>query len=338
MRVIESRNVNSNYLAGMDLLQREGERSKSRVGEVLVMDTPVVTVTHRPMERVLFCRQRNANPFFHFFESLWMLAGRRDVTWLDRFVGDFSKRFGEETGYGWGAYGFRWRHHFQFDQLDRVVEKLRADHLDRRVVISMWDPQSDLDLAGIPEGAPPPKDLPCNTHIYLRIRGVHHEEEIVPTLDLTVCVRSNDIIWGAYGANAVHFSFLQEYLAGRIGVAVGRMYQVSNNWHGYTDVMHKMGIPDAWDPYSEGVVVPAPIGDRWDDWDADCEMFLSAPAGDMVYKNSWFNRVARPMYIAHANAKSKDWNAARYAARAVQADDWSLAAVQWIERKMNNAQ
>jgi thymidylate synthase len=54
-------------------------------------------------------------------------------------------------------------------------------------------------------------------------------------LDLTVLCRSNDVVWGAYGANAVHFSVLQEYLAGRIGVDVGVMYQFSNNYHGYVD-------------------------------------------------------------------------------------------------------
>ena len=40
-------------------------------------------------------------------------------------------------------------------------------------------------------------------------------------LQMTVHCRSNDIIWGTYGANAVHFSILQEYVAARIGVDLG---------------------------------------------------------------------------------------------------------------------
>jgi hypothetical protein len=62
----------------------------------------------------------------------------------------------------------------------------------------------------------------------------------VPVLDLTVCCRSNDAIWGAHGANAVHFSVLQEYLAARIGVGVGTMYQWSNNYHAYESELENL--------------------------------------------------------------------------------------------------
>jgi hypothetical protein len=47
----------------------------SRAGDVLVAPHPVMSVTSIPTERVLFDPARDANPFFHLFESLWMLAG-----------------------------------------------------------------------------------------------------------------------------------------------------------------------------------------------------------------------------------------------------------------------
>src|SRR5271154_5758040 len=44
-----------------------------------------ITEYEKPDERVLFSQTRDANPFFHFFESLWILAGREDVEFLAQF-------------------------------------------------------------------------------------------------------------------------------------------------------------------------------------------------------------------------------------------------------------
>jgi hypothetical protein len=94
---------------------------------------------------------------------------------------------------------------------------LRKRPDSRRVVLQMWDPVNDLDS--------PSKDIPCNTNIYFKIRGGE--------LQMTVCNRSNDMIWGAYGANAVHMSVLQEYIAAALGVYIGPYYQVSDSFHVY---------------------------------------------------------------------------------------------------------
>ncbi len=68
----------------------------------------------------------------------------------------------------------------------------------------------------------------CNTHIYFDLRG--------GALNMTVCCRSNDLLWGAYGANAVHFSVLQEVIAWELAVSVGVYRQMSNNFHIYTEL------------------------------------------------------------------------------------------------------
>src|SRR5688572_28116409 len=219
MKVLEVRNVHHALQVGMPLLADEGIRGTSRNGPVIAVPYPVTTIYHSPLERVLFWPQRDANPFFHLYESLWMLGGRNDLAPLTRYVKTFAQ-FSDDGETLWGAYGFRWRKWFGVDQLEEVIQRLRKDPNDRRAVIGMWDPKMDLTRAG--------KDLPCNMMISVQVvRG---------RLDITVFCRSNDIIWGAYGANAVHFSFLQEYLAVRIGVPVGIYYQVSVNWHAYPQV------------------------------------------------------------------------------------------------------
>jgi hypothetical protein len=343
MIVIHARNVGEAYWHGMRLLREKGERQTSRAGDVLVSPVPVTTVYRCPTERVLRDPQRDANPFFHLAEALWMLAGREDAAYLNHYVRNFGERFAEEPDMQFihGAYGYRWRVAFGVDQLDEVVHKLRDNPADRQAVIAMWDPRYSHyeDLTGNH------RDRPCNTHIYLRVRD--------GALDLTVCCRSNDIVWGAYGANAVHFSVLQEYLAGRIGVGVGVMYQISNNWHGYTDVLDKlwpvsMGTESHIDDYSDAIVCPMPMGTQWDLWDQDLATFMHwhdeilwqedaeaswLAASTAAYHNSWFDSVAAPMARANWCWRQGQTDRALMCAEAVWASDWQRAAAEWLSRR-----
>lgn len=105
-----------------------------------------------------------------------------------------------------------------------IAEALKRNPEDRRQVLQMWDPVIDLGRGG--------KDLPCNLEATFQINTEGK-------LELTVFNRSNDTIWGAYGANAVHFSFLLEYMANWIGVPMGVYRQISVNYHAYVEVFEK---------------------------------------------------------------------------------------------------
>lgn len=338
-------------------MARIGEGSASRNGNVTVAPSPVTTVYDRPTERVLFDPRRDANPFFHLFESLWMLAGRNDALWLDQFVKDFSSRYAEPGGIMHGAYGHRWRGHFDVDQISAVVHRLQRDNFDRRVVISMWDPMHDLitpDDVDPETGRatwldePEPRDLPCNTHIYPRVRTWWHapdDPEMV--LDITVCCRSNDIIWGAYGANAVHFSVLQEYMAAALGVGVGKMYQVSNNWHVYDQVRDKMFA--GWEPEDrlttdyyilttgsgQSRVHPMRMVSVPHLFLRDCEYFTGREWEGYIYGNNWFHAVAVPMRRAHRAWREGDYSLAIRTARDIEASDWRHACLEWLTRRAN---
>lgn len=341
MITITGRNVNHNYDTSVGMVRKIGVAEDSRNGPVLVAPYPVMAVTYRPTERVLFCPNRDANPFFHFFECLWMMSGSSDGRWLDRFVSDFSSRFGEEDGTIHGAYGSRWRKWPQlyerdglmwqltgedsfFDQLATCVDLLRENPRDRRAVVSMWDPNMDL--------AEDMVDVPCNTHMYPRVRST----DSGAVLDLTVCCRSNDIIWGATGANAVHFSFVQEWMAAQIGVGVGRMYQLSNNWHAYENTLAKVGEPQLVDHYASGKVAPYPICQMPEEWDNDLCAFMHDPL-NVVFQNAFFSEVVRPMWIAHTFWKSGERHLALQAAETIAATDWREAARTWMQRRIDRA-
>lgn len=209
----------------------EIERSDSRYGEVLYVTNPLVVTYNNPTMKVLFNRERNANPFFHLYEALWMLAGRNDVEPLSYYSSKISA-FSDDGQTIPGAYGRRWRKLARdnqgiADQLRILMRHLRDKPESRRAVLSMWSLEEDLHRINAS------KDVPCNTEVYLslsKFKAIPNDLE----LNITVCNRSNDLVLGMLGANYVQFSLLMEYLAGCLEVRIGRYHQFTNNLHIYT--------------------------------------------------------------------------------------------------------
>lgn len=607
MHVITARNVNTALPKAINYLLESGVAEPSRNGPVLVSPTPVTTVYERPWERVLFSPLRNANPFFHFFESLWMLAGRNDL----EFPKLFNSKFGAYSDDGKtirGAYGHRWQRWFGYDQLAVIAKELRENPSSRRCVLAMWDGgetsyPTNTDIHGglgcepgdllastvdkpclggetvlqSPEGSATLQELAqmfnsgelirwpvlsfdteskkqvltwcsnvwrsgkkkiyevafddgsvvratadhrffrkmwnnrvfceevkvcelvpgmrvwassllqsnrgylyyknqldqntsfsnwralhrdyyelvygplddglvvhhrdeqklinritnleampkplhdslhrmgannpmrklspsrraekgvahseamldywrnkkekvnhvvvsvtfcgvedvydfevpenhnamlsngvythnCNTHIYFRVRQDKHHGSTTqisdpPVLDMTVCCRSNDILWGAYGANAVHMSFLQEYMAAAIGVAMGKYYQISNNFHLYTEVLSKEKamamVPDCYlsnyyEQFSNLASTPL-VSYGLDDWQRELGLFMKHP-GHCDILEPFFRYVATPMWEAWLERNNKNGAGLRYA-KMIEAADWRTACVRWLERR-----
>ena len=363
MFIVHVQNVAEALPIGVDLLLRNGVWNDSRAGRALVAPSPVVTVYEKPTDRVLLSAVRDANPFFHVAEAMWMLAGRDDSAFLDTFVRDFGARFADE-GVIHGAYGHRWRKTFHFDQLDAVVAKLRFNDQDRQCVIQMWDcvPKFDEGSSDLLGGW---KDRPCNTHIYLRVRGdrgqTDHGNGNVQdydnrVLDMTVCCRSNDIILGAYGANAVHFSFLHEYLAARIGVGVGTYYQFSNNYHMYEHEMDRLvkRIPTLGTALTAAltdtrIFPPVRLVDDPATFDTELVGVLEAHERLLLVDNTsveqklheyvdglsnkFFPTVLWPMLMTH-----RKWTTHRSAAHfwscEIKDEGWRTAVQEWMQRRV----
>jgi thymidylate synthase len=335
--------------ATIKLLERHGHREQSRAGDVLVLPAPLMTVTERPCERVLRSAIRDANPFFHMVEAIWMLAGKSDAATLNHYVRDFGERFAEverqrgeplaeNSGEIHDAYGRRWRRSFGMDQLDAMVERLIENPNDRQCVIQMWDahPEGDNDLYGSW------KTRPCNTHLYLR----YHDGR----LDMTVCCRSNDMIWGGHGANAVHFSILQEYLAARIDTRIGKLYQLSNNAHVYIDELARLNtrihpsesLSDMlMDDHYRDRVQPRGIFTEPTEADADILMFMRWHVGwhqgekdwTPEYANTWFESTLSRAVRAYHEFRSKRMDVALGFASNIGAEDWRAACVEWLSRR-----
>lgn len=324
MKVIHADHIGDAFRKGVNYLLAHGERDDSRNGAVIRAPYPVTTIYKNPRRRVLVNPVRRANPFFHLVESMWMLAGRNDVA----FVARYNKRMKEFSDDGvtfWGAYGHRWRTFFGYDQLMYVVDELRRNPRSRRCVVSMWSGGGmQPDLVRARQGG---KDVPCNTHIYF-LRRPHSN-----VLDMTVCNRSNDAIWGCYGANAVHFSILHEFVATLSGMEMGRYYQVSNDLHVYTDVYNEEKLAEM--ANTQNVFYPTnvlPLFQPLDElsaWTDDLFRFMD---GEIItdFRTRWFNELVKPMAWAWRCYKRGDLDEAKATVSDIPPDDWRVAAASWL--------
>lgn len=338
--------VNEALPRGLAYLRDAGVAENTRNGPALVAPGPVATIYADPRRRVLFNPERDANPFFHLFEALWILAGRNDVrtlAWFNSRMRDYS-----DDGFTFHApYGHRLRVRHG-DQIETVCEMLRTNPFTRQAVLQLWDAGLDLNVSS--------RDLPCNDLIFLRVaeRGRHPSGR---ALDITVCCRSNDAIWGAYGANAVQFSFVQEYIASKIGVGVGKYVQMSHNFHVYTDnpywqtwaARNKGGVFVGNCPYDlwpgDGLVHPTPLspgagGGDIDALDRDLRTMFHIADGSEDFSDfanalrlgrfeSWFvSRVVVPMVYKYANRQEPV-----LLFRPTEID-WHAAGQAWIERRL----
>jgi hypothetical protein len=301
-----------------------GKEEKSRNGPVLAAPEPVILQMWNPLQRVLFDPIRDCNPFFHVMEFIWMMAGQHDVKWIEQFNSNY-RQYAEDNGIVFGAYGFRWRFHFGQDQIITAINKLIEDPLDRRVVIGMWDPESDWM---------PAKDVPCNTHIYLRI--------VNGALDMTVCNRSNDLIWGMLGANIVHMTMLHEVIALAVGVKLGIYRIFTNNLHVYTN---RPDFQKIWNSTPQYDLYNEPENYKWKHFPIigpengaiielmnDCKSVVNWPHQTSRVKSLWMQKVGVPIHEAYLDKTRRKEHIEK-----IEADDWRLACRQWNERRITSS-
>lgn len=394
--------------------------SPSRYGDVLVIDEPVTITYTNPTERVLFNTARDANPFFHLYESLWMLAGRNEVAPLAYFNSRMPEFSDDGTTFN-AAYGYRWRNHTDWrpegkrrfkseetgeekdfypgvDQLKLIISHLRQQPWSRRVVLAMWSVEDDLLKIGLPcpacggqvtggpewewvtchgcnntGGTPASKDIACNTHAYFLVRpgkcpdcegvGLRHHTTDYPIesaelcktckgepypvyLDITVCNRSNDMVWGMLGANYVQFTMLQEYIAAHLDLAPGKYHQVTNNLHVYTATWnaeawlayYQSGV---WDWYSSpkrevDFKDELPLVENSAIFDRELPEFVRRHSRDAVgneYKSPFLEHVAQPAFIAWHYHKRREYDNAFQTLAGVQALDWRTAMDAWLRKR-----
>lgn len=295
-------------------MRAAAKEETTRNGRALTLPNPYLLTITNPTHRVISCPIRDANPFFHVMEVVWMFAGQRNVNWLRQFNSRIDTY--ADDGVMHGAYGYRWFIQWG-NQIQHVIQTLRRDPTSRQCVITMWDPLTDNM---------PWKDIPCNTHIYFRA----HDNE----LDMTVCNRSNDLVWGMFGANVVHMTYLHEYIAIASGLELGNYQVFTNNLHFYTNlypngkqILENIVEGPVYDPNFVGFPIlnnklEAQVFCR------ECDFFTQGRFSELGCP--WLKHVAMPMYKAYMETDHVDrLGYTQY----IMAEDWKKNCFQWLERR-----
>jgi hypothetical protein len=217
----------------------------------------------------------------------------------------------------------------------------------------MWNVEDDLLKIDAT------KDVCCNTCVYFSIREdrppVHVDDfergNAWKYLDMTVCNRSNDLVLGCFGANAVHFSFLQEYMAACIGVQVGVYNQFTNNLHVYTNNWQPKEWLNNWMYGSGGdyykykssyptytavplVKDPATFDKEVVDF---VEAFRDGTTHSYVFSEPFLNEVAAPACRAFQSYKARHFECALRHAESIEATDWRKDCYEWLKRRHKKA-
>lgn len=171
-------------------------------------------------QRWVNCRNPPINVAFGIVETIGILNGRRDAPFFNFWNTELPRYAGAGDHYH-GAYGYRLRANFGFDQLQRAYTALSANADSRQVVLQIWDPRIDLPTE---DGTPVSPDIPCNVCSILKVRD--------GKLEWTQVMRSNDVFLGL-PYNIVQFTTLQEVMAGWLGLNPGSYVHMSDSLHLY---------------------------------------------------------------------------------------------------------
>jgi thymidylate synthase len=183
-----------------------------------------------PRERWVTSRVPVINPAFAIAEVFWILAGSNDANFVNFWNPALPKYAGKTSEY-YGAYGYRLKKQFCFDQIERAYNVLSNNPNTRQVVLQIWDPETDFPNQ---DGSPRAEDIPCNICSLLKVRN--------EKLDWVQIMRSNDLYRGT-PYNFIQFTTLQEIIAGWLDVEVGSYCQISDSLHLYLTDLH--GIDQA---------------------------------------------------------------------------------------------
>lgn len=176
---------------------------------------------NNPRER--FCRksERRQNVVFNYAEALWYLSGKNDlefIAWYAPSMQSYSPDGVSLPGTGYGARLKNFGCH-NLDQVERAIDLLRHDDADsKRVVLQIFSADEDLYRRNI--------DVSCTLGLQLLMRE--------GKLHMVGFMRANDAYVGMLN-DIFSFTFLQEYIAIRLGCEIGHYTHQVGSIHIYDD-------------------------------------------------------------------------------------------------------
>ena len=243
MFTAEFTGINDFLVKSSRLLLEKGVVRETRGMKCYEIPEPFMFKIIEPTARLVTIPERKWNLTLPYAESLWLASGRNNMDFISHYL-HRMKDFSDDGMFMRAGYGPRLRayngesqdYHVSevlpqepllIDQFKYVVDCFEKDSNTRRAIINIDDTMKDeLEEDGKIKTT---KDIPCTRLLHF-IRNSQTGK-----LDLTVFMRSNDMLWGASAVNIFNFTFMQEYFSSMLGLEVGSYYHIANNFHYYED-------------------------------------------------------------------------------------------------------
>jgi len=238
MRTFTFESVEEAYPALLEALLNEGDFVSPRNMLTREISPVGITITN-PRKKIVSHPIRKLNYGFMVGELLWILQGRNDLS-----IAHYNSQWAQFSDDGEilnGAYGqriFRWDGAFDIidesyvdeennthpsfeiqqvtiNQFEKAYELLKEDPDSRQATIALFNPAQDYRIT---------KDKPCTNLMRFTIRN--------GKLNMFVVMRSNDIIKG-FPYDIFNFIMLQEIMAGKLNIEVGKYTHVADSLHLY---------------------------------------------------------------------------------------------------------
>lgn len=249
MITAEYKGINSFLVGAANLLVEKGIKRTTRGFNCIELPEPFFFKINQPTSRWVTIPDRKWKIILPYAESLWIAKGRNDLDFIRKYLKRMED-FSDDGLYLHGAYGPRIRYfngnsndyqipkltlldnhisNKEVDQFKYIEDCFRKDINTRQAIINIGDPAKDCFIQT--------KDLPCTRLLHF------HKQANCNKLDLTVFMRSNDLIWGASAVNIFNYTFMLEYVSQIVGLEIGNYYHFATNFHYYerhTDLVRKM--------------------------------------------------------------------------------------------------
>lgn len=261
MFTAEYNGINSFLVGASKLLLEQGVKRETRGKVCCELPEPFMFKITNPKARWITIPERKWNVALAYAESLWLASGRNDLEMISRYL-TRMKDFSDDGVSMRGGYGPRLRKYNgnsndykistslqnsnepcfnEIDQIRFVIECFEKDINTRQGIITIGDPTKDcFEKSGSLKQS---NDFPCTRSLHFMKHPTENK------LNLTVYMRSNDLLWGASAVNIFNFTFMQEYIARILNIQVGDYYHIANNFHFYEDKRKDIEIISKVDNY-----------------------------------------------------------------------------------------
>ena len=201
--------------------------------------------------------KRKAVPGIGAVEACQLLSGTSFPD-LVMMVGPQFKNYAEDNGVFHGAYGPRTN-----GQYHAVIERLKNDPDSRQAVVTIWNPQYDLQWNK--------RDYPCTILHQFRIRD--------NKLNMSVYMRSNDVWLGA-AYDFFQFTRVQIAMASVLGIEpgtynhhVGSLHIYEQHYASADKLAHALHSP----------TIPAITGRTWNEVKSSAMLAMQATVSEPTY-------------------------------------------------------